>query len=379
LVHLNTEQYFSHFSDTDEKPEIDMSGWQKIQSPHNNFKAKVLRWPFSCCWTLGRLSLEMLFHKPDILFVPAHTLPLLHPKKTINTVHDISFARDKDICRKESVGPKQRSLKKLFNVLVKLVTYGRHEATLIDYLDWSACFSLKRAKKVITVSEFSKKEIMDVYKIKEDKIRVVHNGYNKFLYKKIDNQEEIDKVLKKYGISKPYVLYVGRLEKKKNISCLIEAFARLDFVDDSIKHKLVLVGNADFGYDEINYNIQEFGLNKKVVMPGWIDEEDMPYVYSGADAFVFPSKYEGFGIPLLQAMACGLPVMVSDIPVLRETAGEAALFFNPCDCVAMSEVMKRIVTDQALRQDLIEKGQERVKNFSWEKCARQTWEEIKNV
>jgi len=371
LLNLTTKQYFS-YSDNQTSVEYDKDGYQMIKSPYNNFEAKVLNWPFSFFWTLGRLSWEMLIRKPDVLFIPAHTLPLIYPKKTINTIHDVAFERDRRLYRLDKMGPEGEKRRRLINFLVRLFTLGKYGANSMDYLSWSSRFSLKHAQKIITVSNFSKQEIMDIYGAEENKIEVIYNGYNQFLYKKINDQEKIKKVLSKYGIERPYILYVGRLEKKKNIPYLIESFAIAREVNKKIKQKLVLIGDASFGYDEVNYVINEFDLKSEVIMPGWVEEEDMSYIYNGATAFIFPSKHEGFGIPILQAMSCQVPIAVSSIPVLREVAKEAVLFFNPYDVRSIAIAIEKIILDNKLREDLIKKGNKRIKKFSWQRCAKET-------
>ena len=328
LLNLTTKQHIGSSEIIDEKIEYDEDGFQRIRSPHNNFKAKILKWPFNFLWSQGRLYLEMVFKKPDVLFIPAHTLPLIHPKKSIITIHDIGFKRNKRLYEDKQIGPKEKFGKKFVNLFVKIITMGRYSASSKDYLCWSTRSALKRAKKIITVSHFTKKELIDVYgahidkALLEEKIKAVHNGYNKYLYKKINNEEEVDKVLEKYDIKKPYLLYIGRLEKKKNTPALIEAFSIAREKNKNIKHRLVLVGDASFGYDEVKYMINEFDLEDEVIMPGWVEENDMPYLYSGAEAFVFPSLYEGFGIPIIQAMACEVPVIASDIASIAEIAGK---------------------------------------------------------
>ena len=142
---------------------------------------------------------------------------------------------------------------------------------------------------------------------------------------------------------------------------------------------MVLIGDASFGYDEVKYVIEEFNLNYDVLMPGWVDEEDLPYLFNGASAFIFPSKHEGFGIPILQAMACGVPVAASDIPVFKEVAGDAILYFDHQDKKAIAEAMAEIINNVELHKELTEKGLERVKNFSWKRCAEETLKEILNV
>lgn len=345
-----------------------------------NFTFKYLHWPLYSFWTLGRLSLEMLWRRPDVLFVPAHTLPLFSPRKTVNTIHDIAFVREKNLYLSEKVKTRIIGSRTLVNFVVKMITLGKYEADSVDYLYWSTAFALRRAKKIITVSEFTKQEIISLYpKANAEKIKVVHNGYNSDIFKPIKDEEKIHKVLDKYSISKPYFLYVGRLEKKKNTPALIEALSLVRENNPEIKEKLVLIGNASFGFDEVKYVIEEFNLNSDVIIPGWVAEEDLPAIYCGATAFVFPTKHEGFGIPVLEALACGLPTIASDLPVLREVAGDAVLYFDHNDKRAISNAMARIVSDKHLRQDLIDKGLVQSHKFSWEKCAAATLKEIENL
>jgi glycosyltransferase involved in cell wall biosynthesis len=345
-----------------------------------NFSLKILNWPFRSFWTLGRLTLEMIFHKPDILFIPAHTMPLCYPKKTINTIHDIAFTCDRGLYLSSSVKTDRALSKKIIEFLIRVFTLGKYHSQSLDYLYWSTDFALRRAKKIITVSDFTKQEILNFYpRAKKEKIAVVHNGYNNDLYKLDRRQDKIDAVLDKYGIESPYFLYVGRLEKKKNTPDLIEALAILRENHPEIKEKMVLIGDASFGYDEVKYVIEEFNLNYEVLMPGWVAEEDMPFIYNGASAFIFPSKHEGFGIPILQAMACGVPTAASNIQVFKEVAGEAVLYFNHHDKKDISEAMAKLILDNNLRIELVNKGLKRVQDFNWEKCARETLREILNT
>ncbi|MDD5527403.1 MAG: glycosyltransferase family 1 protein [Patescibacteria group bacterium] len=367
-----TELNFIRREKNDWHPEYDRDGYQIIKSPHHNFKAKVLRWPFSYFWTLGRLSIWMIWHKPDVLFIPAHGLPLIRPKRTINTIHDVAFKREAELYEENKLGPEKGRGRRVINFLVRLFTLGKYGANSTDYLNWSTVYSIKNSKKIITVSRFSRDEILDMYKCLEKKITVIYNGFNDLLYKKINDEAKIAEVLNKYGITRPYFLYAGRLEKKKNTPLLLEAFVKLKHRRHNLAQKLVLIGDASFGFDEIKYIIHEFGLQNDVIMPGWANEEDVPYIFNGADAYILPSLHEGFGITILQALSCGLPAAVSDIPALREVAGDAALYFNPHDKEDMAGAMEKIIFDEKLRAELIAKGLARAKEFSWEKCARET-------
>ncbi len=379
--HFDTSPDFRHPLLGKERDGVrfDKKGCQILKSPHNNFKAKILKWPFSFCWTQIRFSLEMIIKRPGVLFIPAHALPIIHPSKSIATIHDIGFERERKLYSSDYLGPSAGTYRHIVNFLVKLFTLGKYSATILDYHSWSSRFSLKHAKKIITVSNFSKKEIQDVYKPKQDKISVIYQGYNKFLYKKIDSEEQIKQVIGKYDIETPYIFYVGRLEKKKNTPALIEAYSIAKEENKELKHKLVLAGDASHGYDEVKYMIREFNLENDVIITGWIPEVDMPYIYNGASAFIFPSLYEGFGIPLLQAMACGTPIAASRAASIPEIAGDAAIFFNPNDVKSTANAISKIILDDELRQKLIKNGFDRVKDFSWEKCAKETLLEIGNL
>ena len=301
-------------------------------------------------------------------------------KKTVNTIHDIAFFRERNLYRSAGVKTEGKISKKIIEILVRIFTLGKYQSESLDYLYWSTNFALKRAKKIITVSNFTKQEILNAYpKTKADNVAVIHNGYNDELYRPVNNPDKVKKVLEKYDIEQPYFLYVGRIEKKKNTPALIEALSLLRENNPEVKEKMVLVGDASFGYDEVKYVIEEFDLNKDVIMPGWVDEEDMPCLFNGATAFIFPSKHEGFGIPLLQAMACGVPTAASNIPVFKEVAGESILYFDHNDRTSIARAMAKLAKEPDLRLQLKNRGLEWVKNFSWEKCARETLRAITNL
>lgn len=367
--------------DVNSIPVFDKKGFQIIKSPYGNFRGRVLRWPFSSFWTLIRFSLQMIIDRPDVLFVPAHGLPLWRSGKVVNTIHDVAFLNkpDDNVYERKNLGSnRNQCFRKIINIFVKIFTFGRFCADSLDYLNWSTQYSLKKSDLILTVSEYAKKEIISHYPwCDSSKIRVVYNGYNKEYFKR-ENSEEVFDVLKKYGLTKPYILYVGRLERKKNTPALIEAFAKLKQRRPELKEKLVLVGDASFGYNDIRCLIDQYELSSDVVMPGWIKESDLPLIFSGASAYVLPSLYEGFGITVLQALASGLPTAVSDIEVLREVAGEAAIFFDPSSKNDMSSAMEKLLTDNDLRDNLTKKGLERAKEFGWDKCAEKTLRLLEN-
>lgn len=347
-------------------------GWQEIKSPHGNFRAKILKWPFPYLWTQARLSLEMAVWHPDVLFIPSHTLPLIHPRASFVTIHDVAFEKEAKLYQREKMGPRRTLARRLVNLGVNIVTAGKYGADTLDYLRWSTRFGLKNARKVIAVSEYTKKDLVDIFSARPQSIEVVHNGYNAELFCGDLDPGRLPDILDKHGIRTPYLLYTGRIEKKKNIPLLIESFARYRALNPHSPHKLALVGDASYGYDEIKYTINELDLSNHVIMTGWVEEGDMPHIFNGADAFIFPSLYEGFGMPLLQAMACGTPVAASRATSIPEIVGNAALLFDPKDSNSMAEAIRRILHDAPLRRLLAERGRKRAGDFSWEKCARQT-------
>jgi glycosyltransferase involved in cell wall biosynthesis len=319
--------------------------------PNGNWEEKILKWPLPRFWTQGLLSLEMLFHPPDVLFIPAHAMPFIHPDKTVVTLHDVGFERHPDFYSKPDLW----------------------------YHRWSVKYVIKEAAKIITVSEFSKKELVELCGAPAEKIEVTHLGYDAERYRSDYDRDKIRAVFQKYQIREPYLLYIGRLEKKKNIQLLVEAFGEFKKKNKGDRHHLALVGRPGFAYDKIKQTIERYNLKGWVIETGWIQEEDVPYVMSGAEVFVFPSLYEGFGIPLLEAMACGTPVLASSAASLPEVGGDAVMYFDATKIESAISALEKILGDQALKRDLRERGLARAKNFSWAKTAEKTLAILKTI
>ncbi|MDP3836917.1 MAG: glycosyltransferase family 1 protein [bacterium] len=353
----------------DKEPVADLAA---AVSLYSNVRFKILKWPWRYFWTIGRLSLEMIKNRPDVLFVPAHSLPLIHPRRTVNTVHDIAFIRENRVYQKRDISTKSGRLS-IIDLLVRIFTRGKYQSNSLDHLSWSTAYSVRNASRIIAVSEFTKNEILDVYgEHVASKTQVVYNGYPEDLYYERRDPRERNTVLEKYGIEEPFFLYVGRLEKKKNTAALVESFSLYKEAYPESEVRLVLIGNAGYGYDEVKYIIEEYNLSRWVLIPGWVNEDDLPVIFSAALAFVFPTLHEGFGIPALQAMAAGTPALLSDLPVLHEVAGEAALYFDPRDRASLASALAYIASNENLRATLTEQGLDRCRLFSWEKSARET-------
>jgi glycosyltransferase involved in cell wall biosynthesis len=230
--------------------------------------------------------------------------------------------------------------------------------------------SLKRADKIVGVSKFTRDEIIKYYKINPDKVDHIYNAVGDDFLKNRPTADELELVRQKYKLPANFVLYLGTLQPRKNIPQLISAFARIkDRLDGT---KLVICGNLD-GHNadpQIKKSVVEENLEKEVIFPGFIDEQDKAVVFALAHVFVFPSLYEGFGIPPLEAMSQNVPVLCSDIPSLKEIAADGALFFDLASLDDFSKKLYDVSVDNDLRNELIRLGKERVGFFSWEKTAQ---------
>jgi glycosyltransferase involved in cell wall biosynthesis len=229
--------------------------------------------------------------------------------------------------------------------------------------------SARRADHIVTVSEYSRKDIANTYGIPEEKITVTPLGAGDAFFPR-DRDEAKELLAREYGIEGPFILYLGRLQARKNLVRLVEAFSRIQHF--GVPHKLVLAGKRDSLFDPVLSRIRGLKLDRRVILPGYVRSEHIPFFYSAADLFVFPSLYEGFGLPVVEAMACGVPVVTSRGSSLEEVAGDAALLVDPLDEEAIASAMTSALEDAALRSRLREAGLKRASDFSQEKTATKT-------
>jgi glycosyltransferase involved in cell wall biosynthesis len=237
---------------------------------------------------------------------------------------------------------------------------------------------LKKSDKIISISHHTKNDIIKHFKIPEDNIKVIHLAANEN-YKPL-NENEINNIKQKYNLNYPFILYVGTLEPRKNIPTLLKAFYKLK--KQGIKHKLVITGKKGWKYKSIFETIEKLNLQKDVIFTGYVPDEDLPALYNAADLFVYPSIYEGFGLPPLEAMQCGTPVITSNTSSLPEVVGDAGIMVNPYDVDELANKMYEVLTNDGLREELSKKGIERAKLFSWKKCAEEhlkVYEEVYNM
>ncbi|MBI4426429.1 MAG: glycosyltransferase family 4 protein [Candidatus Kerfeldbacteria bacterium] len=334
--------------------------------PHVEYR--VLRWPWRFLWNQLRLSLEMLWRPPDVLFVPAHTIPLIHPRRTVTTLHDVGFERFPELYGREPIGGRGL-VGQLLNTMARLVTRGRYGNNELDYHRWSARFAVAHAARLITVSEFTKSEIVDCYGADPERIAVIHHGFDPEVFRRPD-QTAIAAVRKRFALTSPYVLFVGRLEQKKNLNTLIDVFNRARIKLPSLK--LVLVGTPGRGWGVAAERINTYGLDQAVFRLGWQPRNVYVPLLAGAAALIFLSRYEGFGLPVLESFAVGTPVVVAAGSSLPEVAGRAALIVHPDDIDGAARTVVKLVNNRTLRQALVTSGRHRLQAFSWKQTAQAT-------
>jgi glycosyltransferase involved in cell wall biosynthesis len=313
-------------------------------------------------WTHRALSWEMVCHPPDVLFVPAHVVPLLPPfllPPAVVTIHDLGYRYFPEA----------------------------HTRFQQLYLDWSTRWSASVAKRIIAPSQFTVDDLTRFYRVSPAKISVIHEAVREGGEILTQRRKDAETQRKDEGrmhhaqspIPSPqspvpntqYALYLGTIQPRKNLARLIEAYARL-VETHGVKWDLVLAGKRGWLSEELYAAAQRQGLGDRVHFPGYIPEEDAPNLLGKALFFAFPSLFEGFGLPVLEAQQKGVPVMCAHNSALPEVAGDAAILVDPTDMDAIADAMLRLSQDEALRQQLIARGYENVKRFSWQKAARET-------
>lgn len=297
--------------------------------------------PVRRMWTHRGLARELLRHPPDVLFVPSHVVPLLLPPgrlpPTVVTIHDLGYHRY----------PKA------------------HTRFQRAYLEWSTRWSVAAATEVIAVSRATAADLVRWAGAPADKVSVVYEAAPELT---VPPPRAREAVRSRYALARPYALYVGTIQPRKNLSRLIEAYARLP----DPGWDLVLAGGRGWLSDALYAQATTSGVAGRVHFPGYIPDSDLPGLLAGATCFCFPSLFEGFGLPVLEAQSLGVPVMTANSSSLPEIAGDAALYVDPTDVDAIAAAMLRLSQDEELRRQLIAAGYENVKRFSWDKAARET-------
>ncbi|MDF2547191.1 MAG: glycosyl transferase, group 1 [Anaerosolibacter sp.] len=240
----------------------------------------------------------------------------------------------------------------------------------LDYVLRHTPEAISRADKIITVSQHSKKDIMRYFNVPKEKVEVIYHAADK-IFQPIDKGEAKKKITETYGIASPYILYLGGFSPRKNIARLIRAFHMIchEFDED---FKLVILGEPSRTYVNLKKLTQKLGVEDKVIFTGFVPTNDLPLFYNGCACFVYPSLYEGFGLPPLEAAACGVPVVTSKVSSIPEIMGQSCTYIDPFEIVDIAQGMYDTIMDQELRSRLIGKGLDQTKKFSWEKASLET-------
>jgi glycosyltransferase involved in cell wall biosynthesis len=313
----------------------------------NNFRVAALPihdiW-LARLWHRARLPLpvETFIGPVDVFHSPDFTLPpVRRGTRTLLTVHDLSFVRDP----------------------------GSAAPGLLAYLNAVVPRSVARADHVLADSQATKDDLSELYRLPADRITVLYSGVES-TFRPVTDTAQLAAVRARYGLGEaPFILAVGTLQPRKNYVRLIQAFSNLQSSIPDLQ--LVIAGGKGWLFESIFAEVERLGLRDRVRFPGFVADDDLPALYSAARVLAYPSLYEGFGLPMLEAMACGTPVVASTASCLPEVAGDAALLVPPADVPALAEALSRAVSDEALRADLIAQGRARAATFAWTKAAEQ--------
>ncbi len=311
---------------------------KELEMLPDNFEIKFLSFPF--LWTQTRLAYEMISAKIDVLFIAVHVLPFIHPKNSVVALHGLEY----------------EYFPEFYPFWHRL------------YLRWSTKYALAKASRIIAVSENTKNDLVRLYGGDPDKISVIYHGIGKN-YEPIIRNQELG--VRGYA-SEKNILYLGRLELKKNILGIIESYNKFRGINIQRQTKLVLAGARGFGWEKIKKAISASKFKKDIILKGYVSEEEKNELLKNAAVFLFPSFYEGFGLPVLEAQAAGIPVVISNNSCLPEIAGAGAMLVDPRNFFEIAGALEKILSSEELRQSLINAGLENVRRFSWEKCARET-------
>lgn len=303
-------------------------------------------------WIISKLSPELMTGKKfDLFFSPSHYLPIFTPLPKVFTAHDLGYLEFSQ-------------------------QFNKKDFFQLKY--WTAN-SIRSATKIIAVSEATKQDILKHYNVDSNKINVVHHGYDK---KRFDSKRQISdakETMAVYNISGEYILYLGTLKPSKNLTSLVKAYDRLP--DDLKGHySLVISGVKGWMFDEIFRAVEKLGLEDRVNFTGYIKEEHKEALYKQAKLLVQPSYWEGFGMQVLDAMAMGTPVVISDVASLPEVGGNAAIYIDPYDTDSITSGIEKVLKmSESEYNELVSKGMEQAKKFSWETAGKKTIEIFEEV
>jgi glycosyltransferase involved in cell wall biosynthesis len=305
------------------------------RGPHTT--ARLIRLPR--LWTHLGLSREMLIGPPDLLFVPSHVLPLVTPPKSVVVVYDVGHR----------VFPRAHALAERL------------------YLEWSVRRHVRIATRLLTISEATRRDLVRLYGADPSRIDIAYPAVEARF--RPATPDDIARVRDRHGLSEPYVLHLGTIKPRKNLPRLIRAFGRARLPGNT---QLALGGMTTYGGQAVEEAIVAAGLERRVRRLTYVPDEDLPALFSGAACVAVVSLYEGFGMPALEALACGAPLLVSNRGALPEIAADAAVIADAVDVESIAMGLTRLVGDESLRAELRERGPRRAASFDWSSAAQVT-------
>jgi len=341
LAKIDNQNEYRLFTDITDEKILEETKSNLGIAEKNNFEIISLKTRNKFTWNFWMLP-RYLRRNPVDIYQTQYITPFFVPKKIkiFTIIHDISF-----------------------NFYPQLIKFSD-----LFFLKLLIPLSLRRADKIIAVSEFTRNEIIKFYKIAPEKVAVAYNAVGDNFVNADLSPEKLEEVRRKYNLPEKFILYLGTMQPRKNLPVLIGAFGKIRQQFSSVK--LVLAGRKGHNYDKkIDETIKENSLENEIIFPGFIDEKDKPVVYKLAEIFCFPSLYEGFGIPVLEAMISGVPIIASDIPPHKEIARESVLYFNPENYDDLARKLAQLLENEDLRNDLILKEKEQTQKFSWKRTA----------
>lgn len=322
-----------------------------LPKPRKNWQYKILK-PAKL-WTRLIIPAYHLFakQKPDIIFSPTHYIPAFIKAKRITTIFDLSFLRFPEMFQKRD--------------LYKLTKWTEYSA--------------KNSAHIVTISDSSKNDIEKFYKISPKKITVAYPGYDDSLFKPISDKSKTDEILSKYKITGNYIIYIGTIQPRKNLLRLIRAMEKIDNLKLVIAGKIKGQGRKAWMNEEILEEPKKLKIEDKVIFTDFVPTQDLPYLISGSKAFILPSLWEGFGIPVVEAMACGVPVITSNVSSLPEVTGDGGLLVDPKSVTQIEQAIRLLTTDKKLHFKLSKKALEQSKKFSWTEMAKKVIKTLNSV
>ena len=310
---------------------------------------KIVRAPINerylaAIWHRARVPLfvEAFIGKVDVFYSPDFLLPPTLAKRKLVTIHDLSYVRVPEC----------------------------FPAPLLRYLNNAVPRAVNRANIILADAASTQRDVNDVYHVPLEKIKVLYSGVDARFNPKVSAESQAR--VRELTHGKPYLLSVSTIQPRKNYARLIEAFARIANYQLPVTNlQLVIAGGRGWMFEEVFQTVERLDLRDRVIFPSFFSDEDLPALYAGATLFVYPSLYEGFGLPVVEALACGVPIVSSNASSLPEVGGDAVLYFDPRHVDAMADAMQRAVSDESLRAQMRAKGFEQAKKFSWDKAARE--------